>query len=166
MFALAGACRAVTANGLTDPRGAFLDCKNPRRGSGGTPSFDSFGNRRTIERDFVNDDRLTERNATLELNGDFGAVSVKSITSYTNYRTLLGNDADYSRNPHAREWVKEENKSYTQELQLSSRTGKPLQSRLHVAFVANQFCDFLLCGHIPNDGRSISATSHNLFAIF
>lgn len=127
MFALAGACRAVTSNGLTDPRGAFRDCRNPRRGSGGTPSFDSFGNLRTIERDFVNDDRLTERNATLELNAEFGAVTLKSITSYTNYRTLLGNDADYSRNPHAREWVKEENKSYTQELQLSSRSGTPFQ---------------------------------------
>ena len=127
MFALAGACRAVTANGLTDPRGTALDCRNPRRGSGGTPAFDSFGDRRTIERDFVNDDRLTERNATLELNADFGAVTLKSITSYTNYRSLLGNDADYSRNPHAREWVKEENKSVTQELQLSSRTGTPLE---------------------------------------
>ena len=127
MFAIAGACRAVNASGLTDPRGALRDCRNPRRGSGGTRSFDSYGDLLTIERDFVNDDRLTERNATLELNVDFGAVTLKSITSYTNYRSLLGNDADYSSNPHGREWVEENNKSYTQELQLSSRVGTPLQ---------------------------------------
>ncbi len=127
MFAIAGACRAVAANGLTDPRGALRDCRNPRRGSGGTPSFASYGNLLTIERDFINDDRLTERNATLELNADLGAVTLKSITSYTNYRSLLGNDADYSSNPHGREWVQENNKSYTQELQLSSKPGSPLQ---------------------------------------
>ena len=127
MFALAGACRAVTPNGLTDPRGALRDCRNPRRGSGGTARFDSYGNLRTIERDFVNDDYLRERNATLEVNADLGAVTLKSITSYTNYRSLLGNDADYSANPHAREWVQEKNKSFTQELQLSSKPGTPLQ---------------------------------------
>ena len=127
MFAIAGACRAVTQNGLTDPKGAFRDCRNPRRGSGGTPSFNSYGNLRTIERDFVNDDRLRESNATLEVTADFAAVTFKSITSYTNYRSLLGNDADYSPNPHAREWVEENNKSFTQELQLSSKRGSPFQ---------------------------------------
>ncbi|MEO5732193.1 MAG: TonB-dependent receptor [Rubrivivax sp.] len=127
MFAIAGACRAVTQSGLTDPRGAVRDCKNPRRGSGGTRAFDSYGNLRTVERDFVNDDALREKNATVELNADFGAVTLKSITSYTNYKAILGNDADYSSNPHAREWVKEKNKSITQELLLSSRTGTPLQ---------------------------------------
>ena len=127
MFAIAGACRAVGQNGLTDPKGAFRDCRNPRRGSGGTASFDSYGNLTTVERDFVNDDRLRETNATLELTADLGKVTLKSITSHTNYRSLLGNDADYSSNPHAREWVQENNKSFTQELQLSSKSGPPLQ---------------------------------------
>lgn len=135
MFAIQGACRTVTANGLTDPYGAFSDCQNPRRGSGGTPDFDMIDGKpgvsnkdlRTVERDFVNDDRLQETNVTLDTNINLGAVALKSITSYTNYSSLLGNDSDYSSNPHGREWVEENNKSYTQELQLLSQWEGPLQ---------------------------------------
>lgn len=135
MFAIQGACRTVTANGLTDPFGTELDCQNPRRGSGGTPDFDLIDGRpgvsnadlRTVERDFVHDDRLQETNITLDTNVDLGSVSLKSITSFTNYTSLLGNDSDYSSNPHGREWVEENNKSYTQELQLISQWEGPLQ---------------------------------------
>lgn len=136
MFAIQGACRTVTANGLTDPFGPVRDCQNPRRGSGGTPRFDlidgkaGVSNRdlRTVQRDFVHDDRLRETNVTLEGNFDFGPVALKSISSYTNYTSLLGNDADYSSNPHSREWVEENNKSYTQELQFLSQWEGPLQA--------------------------------------
>ena len=135
MFAIQGACRTVTANGLTDPYGAFFDCQNPRRGSGGTPRFDlidgtaGVSNRdlRTVQRDFVNDDRLRETNVTLETTIDLGLAALKSISSFTDYRSLLGNDSDYSSNPHGREWVQENNKSYTQEVTLSSKWNGPLQ---------------------------------------
>jgi len=135
MFAIQGACRTVTANGLTDPYGAFFDCQNPRRGSGGTPRFDlidgtpglSNTDRRTVQRDFVHDDRLRETNMTLETTLDLGIAALKSISSYTNYKTLIGNDADYSSNPNAREFVQEKNKSYTQELTLSSKWSGPFQ---------------------------------------
>lgn len=135
MFAITGACRTVTANGLTDPYGAFTDCQNPRRGSGGTVAFDLLDgipgqsniDKRTISRDFIHDDRLRETNATFEGNVDLGTIGLKSISSYTNYTSLLGNDADYSSNPGAREWVQENNKSYTQELQILSKWSGPLQ---------------------------------------
>lgn len=136
MFAIQGACRTVTANGLTDPFGPVLDCQNPRRGSGGTPRFDlidgtaGVSNRdlRTVQRDFVHDDRLRETNVTLEGNFDFGPVALKSISAYTNYSSLLGNDADYSANAHHREWVEENNESYSQELQFLSQWDGPLQA--------------------------------------
>ena len=136
MFAIQGACRTVTTNGLTDPFGPVLDCQNPRRGSGGTPRFDlidgqaGISNRdlRTVQRDFVHDDRLRETNVTLEGNFDLGPVALKSISSYTNYTSLLGNDSDYSSNPHGREWVEENNESYAQELQLLSQWDGPLQA--------------------------------------
>jgi outer membrane receptor protein involved in Fe transport len=135
MFAINGACRTTQANGLTDPFGTTIDCQNPRRGSGGTPAFDlidgtpglSNKDKRTVIRDFVNDDRLRETNVTLDGSYDLGAVLLKSITSYTDYRSLLGNDSDYSSNPHGREWVEENNRSYTQELQLISQFDGPLQ---------------------------------------
>ena len=136
MFAIQGACRTVTTNGLTDPFGPVLDCQNPRRGSGGTPRFDlidgqaGISNRdlRTVQRDFVHDDRLRETNVTLEGNFDLGPVALKSISSYTDYTSLLGNDSDYSSNPHGREWVEENNESYAQELQLLSQWDGPLQA--------------------------------------
>lgn len=135
MFAINGACRTVTTNGLTDPFGPVRDCQNPRRGSGGTPRFDLIDgvpglsnlDKRTVSRDFVHDDRLRETNVTLEANFDFGTVALKSISSFTNYTSLLGNDSDYSSNAHGREWVEENNKSYTQELQLISKWDGPLE---------------------------------------
>ena len=135
MFAINGACRTVDANGLTDPFGPVRDCQNPRRGSGGTPRFDlidgvpglSNYDKRHVQRDFVNNDRLREDNATLDMGFDLGPVTLKSISSYTNYRSLLGNDADYSANNNAREWVEENNKSYSQEVQLISKWDGPLQ---------------------------------------
>ncbi len=135
MFAINGACRTTAANGLTDPFGAVLDCQNPRRGSGGTPRFDlvdgtaglSNKDKRTVIRDYVHDDRLRESNVTLEGNFDFGPVALKSISSFTNYTSLLGNDSDYSSNAHGREWVEENNKSYTQEVQLISQWDGPLE---------------------------------------
>jgi iron complex outermembrane receptor protein len=135
MFAINGACRTVATNGLTDPFGPVLDCQNPRRGSGGTPRFDlidgtpglSNKDKRTVIRDYVHDDRLRETNITLEGNFDFGAVALKSISSFSDYTSLLGNDSDYSSNPHGREWVEENNKSYTQEIQLTSQWDGPLE---------------------------------------
>jgi iron complex outermembrane recepter protein len=135
MFAINGACRTVTTNGLTDPFGPVLDCQNPRRGSGGTPRFDLIDgtpglsnlDKRTVIRDYVHDDRLRETNITLEGNFDLGAVALKSISSFTDYTSLLGNDSDYSANAHGREWVEEDNKSYSQELQLISKWGGPLE---------------------------------------
>ena len=136
MFAINGACRTVNANGLTDPFGQISDCQNPRRGSGGTPRFDlidgvpglSNQDKRTVIRDYVHADRLRETNATLEGAFDLGPVLLRSISSFTNYKSLLGNDSDYSSNPHGREWVEENNKSYTQELQLISQWDGPLQA--------------------------------------
>lgn len=137
MFAIQGACRTVTANGLTDPYGTVIDCQNPRRGSGGTLRFDQLDgvpgsflsnkDRLTVERDFVHDDRLRESNITIEANVDMGPVALKSISSYTDYRSLLGNDSDYSSNPHGREWVEENNESISQELQFLSQWAGPLQ---------------------------------------
>lgn len=135
MFAINGACRTVATSGLTDPFGPVRDCQNPRRGSGGTPRFDlidgspglSNKDKRTVIRDYVHDDRLRENNVTLEGNFDFGPVALKSISSFTDYTSLLGNDSDYSSNAHGREWVEENNKSYTQELQFISQWDGPLE---------------------------------------
>ena len=127
LFATKGTCAARDANGLTDAKGTVLFCDNPRRGSAGTQSF-LTGGKLSISKDFVNQDVTDEFNTTLELNYNLGEVAaLKSITSFTNYKSTLGHDADYSSVSHSREWFVEEAKSYTQELQLGSRWKSPFQ---------------------------------------
>ncbi len=127
LFATDGNCRTINAQGLTDARGSILDCRNPRRGAAGTPDFRTDG-KLHISKDFVNEDKLDEFNATLELNLDLGTwASIKSITSYTDYTSTLGHDSDYSAVSHSREWFVENAESYTQELQLGSKWESPFQ---------------------------------------
>lgn len=127
LFATKGTCAYRDANGLTDARGPLLFCDNPRRGAAGTRSF-LVGGKLSISKDFVNEDKTDEFNATLELNFELGdSVGLKSISSYTDYESTLGHDADYSSTSHSREWFVEEAESYTQELQLGSRGSSPFQ---------------------------------------
>lgn len=126
VFAATGICRPVTANGLTDVAGGSLDCGNPRRGSGGTPGWDFFGVDR-ISRDFVPDADLTEENVTVDLTWSLDALDIRSISSYTDYNALLGDDGDLSSNRFGRQWMDERAESWTQELQFVSAGTGPLQ---------------------------------------
>lgn len=127
LFATKGTCASRDANLLTDAKGPVLFCDNPRRGAAGTRSF-LAGGKLSISKDFVNEDKTDEFNATLELNWEMSdSIGLKSITSYTDYESTLGHDADYSSTSHSREWFVEEAESYTQELQLGSRGESPLQ---------------------------------------
>lgn len=127
LFATKGTCATRDANGLTDAKGTVLDCDNTRRGAAGTRSF-LEGGKLSISKDFINQDKTDEFNTTLEMNYRLGdTVGIKSITSFTDYSSTLGHDADYSSVSHSREWFVEEAKSYTQELQLGSRGPSPFQ---------------------------------------
>lgn len=142
-FSYTGLCRPVNEAGRTDALGGLLDCANPRRGSDGLPSFanqDPY----TVEQDFVPNADLNEHSAALELNYDFGPVTLKSITSYTDYSSLIGADGDASGNPFERLWFLEETESITQEIQISSQYDSPLQWTAGVyASKDEQFFSFL-----------------------
>ncbi len=128
LFATNGTCRTINAQGLTDARGAILDCRNPRRGAAGTRDFD-LKHPLKVSKDFVNKDKLDEFNATLEMNLKLGdSFGLKSITSYTDYKSELGQDGDFSRVQHQLDFFVENAESYTQELQLSTRGNSPLQA--------------------------------------
>ena len=126
LFAVSGTCRNVDANGLADVLGPKLDCQNPRRGAGGTPAFDSRS-RLDVDVDFAPRERLNDFNTTLLVDADLGIAKLKSITSVTDYRSLLGQDSDFSPNPFEREWFEENVTSYTQELTLSNAARSRLQ---------------------------------------
>ena len=131
--ATTGLCRHVDANGLTDPLGPDLDCQNPRRGSGGTPPFSSFG-KLNVSRDFVPRERYNDFNTTLDVNADLGFVSLRSVSSFTNYHSLIGQDSDFSANPYFREWFEEDTKSYSEELTLHNSNKGRLEYTLGAYF--------------------------------
>lgn len=128
LFATNGTCRTINAQGLTDAAGTIVDCRNPRRGAAGTPDFDPKRPLR-VSKDFVAEDELDEFNATLELNANLGETfSIKSITSYTDYTSELGQDGDFSRVQHQLDFFVENAESWTQELQISTRGQTPFQA--------------------------------------
>ena len=126
LFGYKNICRNVTSQGLTDAFGPVQDCLSPMPGSAGTIPLNQLGPW-DISQDFVPDGDLSDFNATLEINWDFASVSLKSITSYTDFKNLIGFDFDYSSAPHTRGWFDEEAESWSQELQLNSRFDGPFQ---------------------------------------
>ena len=73
-----------------------------------------------IEHDFVNETDLKEDVLTVEVNVDFDWASLKSITSYTDYTSLVGLDGDASPVGFERFWFEENAESFTQEFVLAS----------------------------------------------
>lgn len=141
VFSYAGLCRPTNASGATDQLGTILDCVNPRRGSLGGEGFDTLGPY-DIENDFVPEGEVKETSISLEANFDFTGMSLKSITSYTEFSNFIGADGDASGVPFERLWNDENNESFTQELQLSSNTGGALQ--------------WMLGGYYSNDDQFFS----------
>lgn len=142
VFAFAGVCRNVTAQGLTDARGTIKDCRNPRRGSAGSLRFDQYG-RNEVFRDFVHDDRIDEFNAVLEANIPVGEhLAVKTISSYTDFDLDVGQDNDFSEVPVAADFLRERVKSYTNEFQLSTVDMKRFKGTVG-AYYSTDYVDFL-----------------------
>lgn len=120
LFAFAGSCRQLNAQGLTDPFGTTKDCRNPRRGAAGTQAF-NVDDPLTVNKDFVHKDRIDEFNATLEGNYPvLDTLDAKVIFSYTNFKLDVGQDNDFSEAPIAADFLRERVKSYTAEIQLAS----------------------------------------------
>ncbi|MEM1105534.1 MAG: TonB-dependent receptor [Pseudomonadota bacterium] len=126
LFGYTFECRNVTAQGLTDPLGEFEDCANPLQGSSGIPDADDLGPYE-VSQDFAPNGDLEQNQASLEINYDFGPITVKSITGYTDFSNLLGFDGDFSPFPHTRFWFNEENESISQEFLFASDYDSPLQ---------------------------------------
>ncbi|MEM9310058.1 MAG: TonB-dependent receptor [Pseudomonadota bacterium] len=124
LFGYTFLCRGVTPSGQTDAFGSQQDCANPNRGAApsnfaansGLPDTGPY----TIAQDYVPDVDLKETVLSLEMNLDLGEVSIKSITSYTDFQNLFGFDFDFSANPHAIGGFDETLESFTQELNFNT----------------------------------------------
>ncbi|MEP2103239.1 MAG: TonB-dependent receptor [Parasphingorhabdus sp.] len=129
LFGYTFLCRNVTPSGHTDAFGSERDCANPNRGSAGLGAAANAGTPgsgpHTIAQDYVPDVNLEETVVSLEANLDLGAVSIKSISSYTDFQNLFGFDFDFGPNPHAIGGFDETLESYSQELQFNTNFDGP-----------------------------------------
>lgn len=126
IFGYTHECRGATVQGITDPFGSEIDCRNPFPGSADGPSAADIGPYEVIN-DFVPNEDVSEDNLTVIANWDLGGIRLKSITGYSDYENLLGQDGEFSAQPAARYWFDETAESYSQEFQLSSDGDGPLQ---------------------------------------
>lgn len=118
IFAAEGHPRPVNATGLTDIYGEFVDVGNPNVGTAGveshfaTPQLVNYNERTTRDSE--------EENATLEVNWALNqSLTLKSISSYTDFDQDLNMDQDFSGRPGFQSFWDEGAKSLTQELQLT-----------------------------------------------
>ena len=68
------------------------------------------------------------------MNADLSFASLRSVTSYTNYRSLIGQDFDFSANPYFREWFEEDSKAYSEELTLHNSNKSRLEYTIGAYF--------------------------------
>jgi iron complex outermembrane receptor protein len=157
VFSYTGKCRPVDADGLTDLAGGNLDCTHPRRGAVGATPWDQLGPY-DIEHDFVNETDLKEDSFTAEVNVDFTNMALKSITSYTDYTSLVGLDGDASPIGFERFWFEENAESFTQEFQLISDMDGPLSWTTGLYFSTDTvFFSFSDFRHTVDDGSGVGS---------
>jgi len=123
-FAAEGLPAPVNQDGVTDVRAEILDFGNPGRGTAGTNS--SFDRPNEVSYDVENKRDLQEDNLTIELNWDLDSVTVKSVSSYTDFSSALNFDGDFSPTPGTNAFWDEAVESVTQELQISSNNDSNL----------------------------------------
>jgi outer membrane receptor protein involved in Fe transport len=129
LFGYTFLCRNVTPDGLTDAFGSVRDCTNPIRGSGGlgTAANAPDGDPYVIAQDYVQPVELADNNFSFEVNYDFGAVKMKSISNYNEFRNDIGFDFDFGPNPNQNGGYDEESQGWSQEFQFNSDYDSPLQ---------------------------------------
>ncbi|TQV81190.1 TonB-dependent receptor [Exilibacterium tricleocarpae] len=123
IFAAEGICQPVNENGITDAFGRFVNCDNPYPGSDGDSFFDEPYEVAT-DVDAKRDNE--EENITLDIGWDIGdSLTLRSITSYTEFDSEFDWDGDWSNVPGYVFYWDEEVESVTQEVQLSSDNDGP-----------------------------------------
>ncbi|MEM7082018.1 MAG: TonB-dependent receptor [Pseudomonadota bacterium] len=129
LFGYTFLCRNETSDGLTDPFGTVRNCTNPVRGSGGRgvaangPNGDPW----TIQQDYVRPVVLDDDEFALTVNYDLDRFSIKSITSFNDFKNDINFDFDFSPTPNSNGGYLEESEGFSQEFVLTSNSDGPLQ---------------------------------------
>lgn len=165
LFGYTFLCRNVTADGFTDPFGSNRDCVNPIRGSAGLgraangPGGDPW----TVAQDYVQAEDLEDTNYTLEVNYDFGAVTLKSISNINEFENDIGFDFDFGPNPVQNGGYDEESEGWSQEFQFNSDYESALQWTAGAYFSdledRNTFYIYDQAQRLPNSDRPTIVTA-------
>ena len=91
----------------------------------GRPIY-SPGNPWRVENDYQSELRLTDFSLTADVSYRFDAVTLKSITGYSDFSVLRTVDQDFSRESIVISYERTKNQSFSQELQLLSNGTGPL----------------------------------------
>jgi iron complex outermembrane receptor protein len=130
--------RGGNRDGIIDP---------PLTIDGGVPLF-AAGNPYLIDNDFRGSLNLKNYSGTANIAYDFGAVTLKSITGYSDFKTTRIQDTDFSGNQIGADYQFTSAKTFSQELQLLSNGDGPLtyvlgayyfKDKLNGTFINEQF---------------------------
>ena len=142
LFAFNGACRQVTPQGLTDPYGTVTDCQNPRRGAAGAPAWNALG-KLTVQRGLVPRNQVDEFSGTLEFNAPLAKwLGARGVFSYTEFSDNLGQANNFAATPYALDLYRQKIKSWTNELQLSTKGNGPIKATIG-GYASRDEIDFL-----------------------
>lgn len=118
IFAAEGTCQPVNASGVTDAYGSQVNCSNPYPGASGNAFFDSPYE---VATDVDSERDNEENNISLDVSWAINdTLSLRSITSYTDFDSAFDTDGDWSNQPGYVYYWDEEVHSVTQEVQLIS----------------------------------------------
>ncbi|MEM7220674.1 MAG: TonB-dependent receptor [Pseudomonadota bacterium] len=129
LFGYTFLCRNETTDGLTDPFGSVRNCANPVRGSGGlgTASNGPGGDPWRISQDYVRPVDLEDDSFSLDLVYDAGAVTIKSITAFSDFVNDINFDFDFSPTRNSNGGFLEASEGWSQEIQVQSNGEGPFR---------------------------------------
>ena len=134
--------RGGNRDGIIDP---------PLTVDNGVPIFGA-GDPYRIDNDYPASLSLKNNSATGNIAYDFGPVTLKSITGYTNFKTVRTQDTDFSGNQIGADYQLTTAKTFSQELQLLSNGEGPLsyvvgayffKDKLNGTFINQQFSQII-----------------------
>lgn len=166
IFAAEGLCAPKNGSNLTDMLGTEVDCRNPALGAAGPDS--AFDRPWVVNYDVDNFRDVSSDQFTLEVNVDWDAFSLKSITSFTDFSSAYDFDGDFSPNPGYPYFWDEDVESFTQELVLNSASGGPFEWTAGAYFSTDElflgFSQFRTATYDPGSETGMDAMGNVLAA--
>jgi iron complex outermembrane receptor protein len=157
----------VVANVRPGNRDAVNDCTRTVAAPGttvgssvdtGIPLY-AAGDGYAIDQEYDTFVDLSGRNASLELAYDFGAVTLKSITGYSDFEVTRTSDSDFSASTIAFDYQLTSAETFSQELQLLSNGDGPVSYVAGLYYFDDELNGTFINQQVPRTIRSAALTT-------